>query len=216
MNFRADQLLMLGVVGLGAYALYRMTQATPGQTPANAGPMGPTPQAPSAPTGSNLPERPGLPGPFGQEFPRVPVIALPNAVPTIHLTNSRAYQGRIETISSAGRAQSMPFSPIAEAEVIASGLRGLGFDAVQVFMTPEEAARPAPDGEPIFSAATRANAGRGTRWFYGRYTGETRDAAAPEGLALLYIVRGLGRPDSAMMQVAGYGGHRFGRYAYRF
>jgi len=198
MPLRADQVLMLGVAALGGFALYKLLIAPKDQTPKGDVPQ-PLPQRPQTPN-MGLPNIPG-PASLPAGYAVIPVQQLmPNAVPTIHLTNSRAYQGRIETIDEQGRTQGMPFHPDASAEAIATGLTALGFDAVQVFMSPEAAAG-------VFPREALANPGRGTRWFYGRYTAPTMDTASPEGLKLLWIVQGLGRPDSPEnipMRAAGY------------
>lgn len=178
-SLRADQLLMLGVVGLGAYALYRMTKA-PSQLPASEVVVPPEPTRPSTPDGS-LPALPGTVPTLPATFPVV-------LGPGMHLINSRAYQGRIETALPNGSSFS------SDPATLEGQLRGLGFDAVRVWSNPIDAG-------PFNDARVLTAPGRGTRWFYGRYTGETTDASRPTGLVLLYIVRGLGRPDAV---VAGF------------
>lgn len=168
---RADQWLILGVGALGIYALYRMNKSDssiPSETPI------PNPR-PSIPT-DQLPDRPGQ-------------VTLPANIAVIQgnplqLTNSRAYFGRIETISPQGIPQ-IPFAPNLSKEQIQDILLNLGFDAVKVYMNPTEASTAISVPEAL------SNPGRGTRWFYGRWLNPSMNVERPNGLSLLWITRGL-------------------------
>lgn len=107
------------------------------------------------------------PGPLG-----APTVALVDGDP-VTLTNSRAYRGRLETLPSSSR------------EEITEALQALGFEpgTVRVYMTPAEAAAVTP---PF----ALQNPGQGTRWFYGRYLGPTREVRRPQGLVAMWITRG--------------------------
>lgn len=172
---RADQLLILGVAGLGLYALYRMGKARDtSQELENGGRTEPRP-IPDIPTGA-LPERPGI-------------ASLPSNVESLNsspitLTNSRAYFGRIETVSPNGEF-SVSFPPNASKADLINTISAFGFDGVRVYMTPQEAAQAIRVPEAL------ANAGRGTRFFYGRWTGPTASIARPPEWALLWVTRGL-------------------------
>lgn len=190
MALRADQVLMIGVGLLGAYAVYRMIQTPKALAAPEPGRPVRVPSGPQ-PTPGVLPERPSaLP---------LPPVALPViSGDPIHLTNSRAYGGRLETVGVDGSMRPSPFSADSSRDEIEAGLRGLGFDAVRVYMTPQEAVA-------AFQGYVLSSPGRGTRWFYGRYLGPTRDVARPKALAVLWITSGMARPDIPSMMGAPLG-----------
>ena len=161
---RADKLLMLGVVGLGAYAVYRLSKTDTQPRPDNE--LKPTPIVPPN-KGPLLPEN----------FPLL--VGNP-----IHLTNSRAYRGRLETTD-----QPAPFSPSSSREDIQRALEVLGFSNPQVFVTASEAAGNFPE----FSLANSTPA---SRWFYGRWLGPTTDAPRPNAVNLIWVSQPLMRPDA--------------------
>lgn len=165
MPLRADQWLMLGVVGLGGYAVYRLTQTTS------------SPPPPDSPL--NLPVEAGSPSAAPPGFP---LLGDP-----VHLTNSRAYRGRIE-LGRGGLPANM------SREQIESALVRLGFDAIRVYEDMQQAA-------PTFPAFALHGAGRGTRWFYGRWLGPTTDTARPAFLSLLWVARGLTVRDDVVAGV---------------
>lgn len=165
-----DRLLILAVAGIGAYAIYRMSRSDAGRThegelkllPAAPGPVAPAPADVRLVTGDPMP-----------------------------FTNSRAYQGRLETTDSQGGplppSRSIEqLTPEAPREDLTKIVESFGFEpgTVRVWMTAEEAAA---NGTAPFALQ---NAGRGTRWFYGRYLGPSADVRRPKGLAALWIVRG--------------------------
>lgn len=94
MSLRADQWLILGVVGLGAYALYRLSKTSSVSDP-QATPTG-DPMRPPQP-GVLLPETRGrIEAPASVAF----VTGNPNAPSsTMTLSNSRAYRGRGENLT---------------------------------------------------------------------------------------------------------------------
>lgn len=183
---RAEQWLMLGVVGAGLYAVYRMTHASSASNPqsSNTGPSV-TPQIPKTPL-PDIPVVSHVPGPA----------ALPGGVKgvlsqgALALANSRAYRGRIETIDASGNPTPAPFSPNATTDQIAAVFAGLGFDNAQAFATPTAARN---GGFPDWSLA---NPGTGTRWFYGRWTLPTKSVPAPPGVSLAWQDVGGVRPDA--------------------
>lgn len=170
MALRAEQWMMLGIGAIGLGAAYLLTRTSKEQNGSQAnGTLGP---------GSpNLPEKPVAVGPLP------PTVTVISGNP-IHLRNSRSYRGRIETISADGRIGFVPFSPGSSKKEIADGLRQLGFENVQVYATPEEAKGMMPD-------YALPGAGRGTRWFYGRYLGSTADIPRPQTLSLIWETKGL-------------------------
>lgn len=169
---RAEQILILGVAGLGIYALYRMSKSEkeiPSQDK-----IKPTPEI--TPTGV-LPNIPGA-------IPQLPAGTATVQGNPIQLTNSRAYLGRIETINPQGNSFTAPFSVNTSKEELVDALTNFGFDAVRVYMTPQEASRAIPQNPALGSP------GRGTRWFYGRWLGRTGPVARPDPLVLLWITKG--------------------------
>lgn len=199
---RTDQWLILGVAGLGAYAVYRLVTTKSNQLPP--GPDGTLrPVLPDYPIlDPSLPERPGA--------ITLPADAVASFGPAYALDNQRWYGGRIEsTIATQG-----PFSPAASRSQIQQALTDLGFagsavrpDApeaaglpltVQVYMTPAEAQGHVPD-------YAIANAGRGTRWFYARW-------AQPNATITMTPVAALwSSVPPQPMTVAGWGRPRFTR-----
>lgn len=163
MPLRADQWLILGVAGLGAYALYRMSRTThnvqstvgPNGQPSGSQPSTPTPTQPS---GVLLPETRGR----IEAPPLIPfVTGDPNAPgPSMQLSNSRAYRGRGENLTE----NDVSF-----------------FDVRYVYSTPE-AARAAE-----FPEWSLTGASRNTRWFYGRYLGADATYARPAKIDAMWI-----------------------------
>lgn len=177
---RADQWLILGVAGLGAFALYRLASASNASRPSLPGDDR-EPITPRIPTGS-LPERPG-------PAPAPPGVVSAIAGNQLSLANSRAYRGRLETIDAAGRANPFPFSPNATSDQLAATLESLGFDGARAFLTPEDATAGG------FAPWAIANAGRGTRWFYGRWTQPAMQVGLPPGVVNVWVSQPFGRPD---------------------
>lgn len=169
---RADKILMVGVVLLGGYAVYRLVTA-PKVLPEPARP--PTPPLPSKGEGgpplgdASLPDAPGL----------IPAIA--SGTPLVSepwtLQKERGYQGVIETFG-----QRSPFSTSSPREEIKRALEALGFADVLVLMTPSEARGHVPDW-------ARDSAGRGTRWIHARWAAENRAVAKPAAFRMLWIAR---------------------------
>lgn len=172
---RADQLLILGVAGLGLYALYRMGKAKDTAEELQNGLRTEPRPRPDIPTGA-LPERPGI--------ATLPANVVSTQGSPIQLTNSRAYFGRIETVSPGGEI-SQSFPPNAPRADLINALASFGFDGVRVYMSPEEASQAIEVPEAL------QNAGRGTRWFYGRWTTPTTSLPRPPEWALLWVTRGL-------------------------
>jgi hypothetical protein len=166
---------MLGVVGVGAYAVYRLVKSEP------------TPSFPSHPDDTPLLNLPTVPG----------VVAPPAGSTAItgDLAGLRVggwYAGRVETINAQGAAETSAFRPDADAQALTQALTALGFagaggradapDAgpptVQVYMNPSAAA-------PHLPGYALASPGRGTRWFYGRWVGGT----SPRPSAMVLLLR---------------------------
>ena len=162
---------MLGVGALGLVATYLLITA-----PRDQGPRqdrdGPPPQ-PIPPTSPLVP-LPTLPtaGTIDAPPPDFPIVATA-ASPTVHLTNSRAYRGRLELQADA--------PPELTRRIVFS--MGFDPDTIQVFSTPTEAA----SHVPTFALA---NAGLGTRWFHARFLEATRDIPRPRELVALWLVAG--------------------------
>lgn len=145
MALRADQLLMLGVVGLGVYAVYRMQRVTPK-------PINPDDIPILNPNGQV---------PFGD---RVPNLA---TEPTIRMAADQWYSGRLDLpvgVARPGPPGSIQLSASATREMIEQELRQFGFNPVQVFMSPTEAQGHIPLPGAL-AAATE-----GSRWFSGRWS----------------------------------------------
>jgi hypothetical protein len=173
MKIDAHHLVMIGVVGTGLYALWRLTQTSSSspQTPSQL-------STPTRPTPLNIPPGPlpSVPGPL----PPLPTstILFVNGSP-LHLRPAAWYHGRLET-----NGQASPFSPSSSREQIAQGLASMGFGQVQVFMTPQEAA------QDIFQPFALAGAATGTRWFRARWPlmieGGYPTPTRPAALSLLW------------------------------
>lgn len=159
MALRADQWLILGVAGLGVYALYRLSKTT--HDVQTTGANGTTPDVQPTP-----PPQPGvlLPETRGriEAPPLIPfVTGDPNAPsPSMTLSNSRAYRGRGENLTE----DDVAF-----------------FDVRYVYSTPE-AARAAE-----FPEWSLTGASRNTRWFYGRYLGQDATYARPAKIDAMWI-----------------------------
>jgi len=148
MRIRVDKLAMVVVGAFGLYALYRLTQTS---------------------TSSQLTTpKPGKPAPLPVTTGPLPTVAGPIPAPPtsismveggpLQLGQARWYHGRLETMQ-----QPAPFSDNASRKQLVAALTGMGFNQVQVFMTPTEA-----QGD-IFQAFALANPGKGTRWFRVRW-----------------------------------------------
>lgn len=168
---RADQWLMLGVVGIGAYAVYRIaraegsSQALPAdKVPPPLNPVfAPAPPRPAPAPAPDVTNLPAMPGPIAAPPPgfALETGADPNKPErAIQLKNSFAYQGRYE-------------------EPLSAQLRNL-FEAFQTF----DLAGARAAGFPVFALA---NPGKNTRWFYGRYLGPT--TGVPGGVASVIVER---------------------------
>ena len=153
---RADQILMIGVAGLGAWAVYQLVRRP---DPSRVGPS--TNTSPTLPILLPIPVNTG-PGRFTEV-----------QGPTLALRNSRPYWARVETGSLA---QSI-FQPGDSADTFLAKVQSLGFepDTVRVFMNPMEAQAL---GQPFMLA----NATPNTRWFYGRWLRPTTTITRPRGL----------------------------------
>lgn len=174
---RADQWLMLGVVGLGVYAVYRMTRAEASPLPASPGDSArPTP----------------LPIPSGP-LPALPADSTPPSNlsvvtgPVLKLTPASWYHGRVETVSKNGQASSVFFPADNRADLV-TALTSLGFGNVSVFMTPKEASN------DIFQPFAFEGAGQGTRWFRARWPFadalgnlSSTSISRPDGLVTLWV-----------------------------
>lgn len=171
MAIRADQALMIGVVGLGAYAVYRMTRPREDVAPEDVPIL----------NGQGVPTAPVFP----QNIAQGPTLQLPAGTqPDGVTTTNRWYRGRLElpqqgsaTRESANLTHLSRQSP---RQAIEAALRGFSFDRVEVYMTPEEAA------PRITLAAAMASPTPGSRWFFGRYAGPRGTRARPPVLTVLY------------------------------
>ncbi|RPH58003.1 MAG: hypothetical protein EHM89_13155 [Acidobacteria bacterium] len=114
MSLRAEQWVMLGVVGLGLYAVYRFSKADSRQPTADS--------EAKQPSGPRM-DLPVTAGAIGMPPPGIPFITGPDPnrpTPVMHLTNSRAYRGRGEGLT--------------EDDLVA-----LGLDSVQLYTSPQAA-----------------------------------------------------------------------------
>jgi hypothetical protein len=164
---RTEEWFMVGVVGLGTYAAYRLLTAPSDQTPAGAAPR-------------PLPPRPGiLQAPVGDAS----VLRDPA---TLSLVRGRYYRGRIETVGADGRALAPPFAPTSTAREIRQGLISMGFssriDGAAVFMSPTEQA----NSDRATPPWALAGAGAGTRFFYAEWAGSTGTIARPPGFVAVW------------------------------
>lgn len=175
---RADQLLMLGVVGLGAYAVYRMvtTSASAGEKSSS------STSKPDVPI--LLPARPTEPA-----IPAGILVAHPILGGRADFKNSRAYRMRIETVDTRGRIGAH-IRPTDSTEAIAETLALMGFDNAQAFASPRAASAAG------FPAWSLAGAGQGTRWAYGRWTPPTTSLVPPSELSLVWVGDATERPDA--------------------
>jgi hypothetical protein len=175
----AHELLMIGVAGLGVYALYRLATAS---SASSAPPPGPAPQPLPAPPDDVpilLPQRAGAtPVP-----PAGTLVTLPK-----DLHPQFWYAGRVELFDTP--ALTLPPSWLAGA-LATSGFGGANVrpDApeakllpwkVQIYASPTEARR---GGIPTWAVT---DAGVGTRWFYGRWTGDVPTTAVPSFVKLMW------------------------------
>lgn len=168
MKLRADQLLMGAVVGLGAYAVYRLARASSGdqQGPVEA----PTPAGPHVPIpgeDSSLPMQPTV-----LVVPPPEMATLGGSRLDRDLRQGIWYRIRLETYGS-----NPPFSPDSPREALQAGLGTMGFgpgpDGVLVFVNADEA-RAA--GYPEWALA---GPGRGTRWATARWAKPTQPYQRP-------------------------------------
>lgn len=171
MAIRADQALMLGVIGLGAYAVYRMTRPREEVPPEDVPIL----------NGQGVPTAPVFP----QNIASGPTIQLPAGTqPDGVTTTNRWYRGRLELPQQGSPTrESLNLTHLSRQSprpTIEAALRQFGFDRVEVYMTPEEAA------PRITLAAAMANPTQGSRWFFGRYAGPRETKARPPVLTVLY------------------------------
>lgn len=157
---------MLGVAGVGLYALYRAVSNPPAQpatTNTNAAPLlppGPPAPAPPAPPNPGLPDRATpITAPAGAIFGA----GGPGQGDVMTLDNSRAYRGRGEDVRE----------------------EDLGFlDAVRIFNTAAEA-RAAGFPEWALAGPSRV-----TRWFYGRFTYPDAQYRKPAKIEAMWLLPG--------------------------
>jgi hypothetical protein len=169
---RTEQLLTIGVAGLAAYALYRLMQASPQPLPAPPGPPNATPPP------ILLPSRAGL-------VPTPPAGTLVTVPKDLH--PQFWYAGRIETFGTA--AQNLTQAGLVQLlESVGFGGSAVRPDApeaatlplhVQVFTDPGAASR-------LLPAWSLTDPGVGTRWFYGRWTGNAPSNGVPSLVRLMW------------------------------
>lgn len=160
---RAEQWMLVGIVGIGAYAVWRLTQTTSADQP-------------SAPPDQNPIIHPPVPFPTPVVIPAGALSNLPGVLPappanmvletgpTLNLQPAAEYHGRLETISAGGHESAPPFSSTSAQADIENALKAMfGFNIVHVFMTPQAAA------QDLFNAYSLSTPGRGTRWFRARF-----------------------------------------------
>lgn len=163
---RVDKLIMLGVGALGLYAVYRIVTNPPSSALPPAG-VAPHPQVPQVINLLGLPELPGpIPPPTGQDVKTGDVF---------DVENNRWYRGRIETLPAGGA-----FASALTREQIQAKLASLGFDHVLVDMDPNEAMVDIPVPFAL------ANPGKGTRWFWARWSQPTTKLSRPQGMVLFW------------------------------
>lgn len=158
---RADELMMLGVVGLGGYAAYRMLSA---------------PSSPSSP--SPTPGQTPLPGtlPSG-------MVVLGNP---LRLKEGQFYAGRLNLpAGSSGVATLDPFIQQASPEMTRAALEALGFTNVVIYPT---VASTVPQKDN-FPAETLMNPHSGTRWFIGKWNKPTMDVPRPPVIEQMWVTR---------------------------
>lgn len=166
MALRADQWMLLGIVALGGTAAYLLTRASNEASPR---PPGEPPRDPQQiPTGTVT---------VPAAFPPAVLLGDP-----MRLENSHAYRGRIELPTVFGQ-------PLPSRADVEARLRALGFEAVRVFETPQEAdpalARPQAGVARTYPSFSLSGATPHTRWFYGRWL--QRDAALPRPADMVLI-----------------------------
>jgi hypothetical protein len=181
MKTDASQFMMLGVLGLGAYAAYRMTQASPSGTS----------PAPSTPGALPPPAQPG-PDTNGMTFLGNP----------LHLKKGQYYAGRlslpvapsfaIPPLTPAGPPTPLgavpglpdisPFTQGASEEVLGRALAAMGFGDVRVYMSVADL----PSSG--FPASTQVNPHAGTRWFRAMWNGPaTMDVPRPPAIEMMWV-----------------------------
>lgn len=158
---RADELMMLGVVGLGGYAAYRMLSApsSPGAAPSS---PGATPLPGTLPSG---------------------MVVLGNP---LRLKEGQFYAGRLNLpVGSSGVAALDPFIQQASPEMTRAALEALGFTSVVIYPT---VASTVPQKEN-FPAETLMNPHTGTRWFIGKWNKPTMDVPRPPVIEQMWVTR---------------------------
>ena len=156
----AAKLMMLGVVGIGAFAVLRMGKASaqgPQTTDPNAGP-GPSP----------TPSQPGArPSGDGLVFLSDP----------LSLKQGQWYRGRIQVPAEA----SGPFSQASSSPELAAALNALGFaPGAQLYMTAEQL--PASFPQKAVDGATDR-----TRWFYAAWSLPSVKLPRPAAIDLMWV-----------------------------
>lgn len=163
---RADQLIMLGVVGLGGYAAYRMLSASPtppgGPTPGGSTPGGPTPLPGTLPSG---------------------MVVLGNP---LRLKEGQFYAGRLNLPAGGTGIPGLdPFVQQAAPEATRAALEALGFTSVVVYPS---IASTVPQKDH-FPAETLMNPHSGTRWFIGKWNKPTMDVPRPPVIEQMWVTR---------------------------
>lgn len=163
---RADQLLMLGVVGLGGYAAYKMVSASP------------------SPSGTDPVLPPGSPPSPGALPSGMVVLGNP-----LHLKEGQFYAGRLNLPSDPTGGvlpgSLNPFTQQASSEAIRAALEALGFNSVVIY---SNIAQTVPQKEN-FPAETLMNPHAGTRWFIGRWGKPTMDVPRPPVIEQMWVTR---------------------------
>lgn len=168
---RADQALMIGVVGLGIYALYRLRRSDAGTTDDQQKPPPdgrPVPILTRSPGAGQVPRTP-------EGFPMAALLTDPTSLP---LQNSRLYRGRLELQQDLTTDQ------------VADMLTALGFDNAQVYATPQEADpvlfQPMLGMTRTYPRFALEGAGPRTRWFRGRWTKTDQAVTRPAEMVLVW------------------------------